>query len=87
MSDDHQVCSWYRYFRRRSGGGAYWTFSSESSLSLVPWLEPEEASPLDSIAPSPSASPASSPPDSPELVVSSLEELSWPAAADVPRRA
>jgi hypothetical protein len=76
MSDGHQVCSWYRYFRRKSGVGAYWTFSSESSSSLVPWLESEEASPLDPIAPSPSASPASSPPDSLELVVPSLEELS-----------
>jgi hypothetical protein len=87
MSDGHQVCSWYRCFRRRSGGGAYWMFSSESSSSPVPWLEPEEVSLLDPIAPSPSASPASSPPNSPELVVPALEEPSWPAAADVPGRA
>jgi hypothetical protein len=76
MSDSHQVCSWYRSFRRKSGRGAYWTFPSESSPSPVPWLESEEASPLDPVSPSPPASLASSPPDSPELVVSSLEELS-----------
>jgi hypothetical protein len=87
MSDDHQVCSRYRYFRRRSGGEAYWTFSSESLSLPVPWLEPKEVSLLDPVVLSPSASLASSPPDSPELVVPSLEEPSWPAAADVPRRA
>jgi hypothetical protein len=87
MSDGHQVCSRYRYFRRRFGGGAYWTFSSEPSSLPVPWLEPEEVSPLDPVTPSLSASPASSPPDSPELVVPSLEELSWPEAADAAGRA
>jgi hypothetical protein len=76
MSDGHQVYSWYRYFRRKYGGGAYWTFSSESSSSPVPWLESKEASPLDPVAPSPSASPASLPLDSLELVVPLLEELS-----------
>jgi hypothetical protein len=87
MSDGHQVCSRYRYFRRRPGGGAYWTFSSEPSSSPVPWLEPEEVSLLDPVVPSPSASPASSSLDYPELVVPSLEEPSWPAAADAPGRA
>jgi hypothetical protein len=65
-------------------GGAYWASSSESSSSQVPWLDPEDASPLDSVAPSSPASSAPSLPDSPELVVSPLEESSWPAAADVP---
>jgi hypothetical protein len=62
-------------------------FPSESLSSPVPWLESKEASPLDPVAPSPPASPASSPSNSLELVVSSLEELSWPAAADVPGQA
>jgi hypothetical protein len=45
------------------------------SPSLVPWLEPEDASPLDSDNLS-SSSPASPLPDSPEPEVSPLEELS-----------
>jgi hypothetical protein len=52
----------------------------------MPWLDPEDASPLDSVAPSSPASSASSLPDSSELVASLLEELSWPAAANVPGR-
>jgi hypothetical protein len=56
-------------------------------MSPVSWLDPEDASPLDSVAPSSSASAAFSLPASPELVASPLEELSCPAAADVPRRA
>jgi hypothetical protein len=68
-------------------GGAYWASSSEPSSSPVPWLDPEDASPLDSVTPSSPASSAPSLPDSPELVVSWLEEPSWPAAADVLRRA
>jgi hypothetical protein len=65
---------------------AYWASSVASSSLPVSWLEPEDASPLDSVAP-PSSSSAPSLPDSPELEVSPLEELSWPAAADVPGRA
>jgi hypothetical protein len=72
-------------FRRRSGK------SLQGGLHIilvipVPWLEPEDVSPLDSVAP-PSSSPASSLPDSSELEEPLLEELPWPVAADVPGRA
>jgi hypothetical protein len=49
------------------------------SPSPVPWLEPEDASPLDSDNLS-SSSLASPLPDSPELEVSPLEELSGAGA-------
>jgi hypothetical protein len=52
-----------------------WAASASSSSSPVPWLEPEDASPLDSVALL-SSSPAPSLLDSPELEVSPLEELS-----------
>jgi hypothetical protein len=73
MSDGCQVCSYYIPL----GGGlgrAYWTASMSSSPSPVPWLEPEDASLLDSVAP-PSSSPASSLPDSSDLEEPPLEEL------------
>jgi hypothetical protein len=49
--------------------------AASPSLSPAPWLEPKDASPLDSDDPS-SSSPASPLPDSPEPEVSPLEELS-----------
>jgi hypothetical protein len=80
------MCTLNRYIRRRSRRGAYEASSSESSSSPVPWLDPEDASPLDSVALSLPDSAASSLPDSPELIASLLEELSCPAAVDVPGR-
>jgi hypothetical protein len=72
------------YIRRRSGGRAYGASSSELSSSLVHWHDAEDASLLDSVALSSPDSAASSSSVFPELVASSLEELSCPAAEDVP---
>jgi hypothetical protein len=60
--------------------------SASPSSSSVPWPKPEDAPSLGSVAPSSSSS-ASSLPDSSEPEVSSLEELSWAAAAGAPGRA
>jgi hypothetical protein len=57
-------------------GRSYWASSTASSSSSVPWLELEDTSPLDSVAPSLSAPSDPSLPDSPELEGSPLEELS-----------
>jgi hypothetical protein len=74
------------YIRRRSGGRAYGASSSELSSSPEHWHNPEDAYLLDSVAPSLPDSVASSSLVSPELFASSLEELSCPAAEDVPGR-
>jgi hypothetical protein len=76
-------CAASTFLQEEVWEGAYWAASASSSSSPVPWLEPEDTSLLDSVAPS-SSSPAPSLLDSPELEVSPLEELSWPAATDVP---
>jgi hypothetical protein len=60
--------------------------AASPSSSPVPWLELEDASPLDPDAPS-SSSPASPLADSPEPEVSPLDELSWSAVAGAPGRA
>jgi hypothetical protein len=86
MSDSRRMCSLNRYIGRRSERGAYGVSSSESSSLPVPWLDPKDASVLDSVAPSSLAAAASLLPASPELVASPLEELSYPAVVDVPRR-
>jgi hypothetical protein len=83
MSDGHRMCSSSRIHQEEVWWRAYGASSSELSSSPVHWHDPEDASPLDCIAPSSPDLAASSSSVSPEHVASSLEELSCPTAEDV----